>query len=93
MDMSTRFARSLGFYEEGRWSLDSPTTRGNLSEDEDVSAETLERAVTGGFKRAEKRVSMEDSGGHFSYLATEDDLLPTGDEDDSTKPPQPPADA
>lgn len=96
LDISTRFARSLGLYEEGRWSLDAPP-RTDLTEDELTSAaDTLVNAVA----RPGRRGSVEDSG-NFSYLANDDSHSlpsPPTDTDDADKDtdgavnaPQPPA--
>jgi hypothetical protein len=83
LDSSTRFARSLGFYEEGRWSLDTPSRSMVLDKEDTVDLDALERTVKA------KRFSIEESDGNFSYLADDFDF---DDGQDEVKPPQPPAD-
>jgi hypothetical protein len=119
LDLSTRFARSLGFFEEGRWSLEAPTLQHmhDLQEDNELGGhlhanhpsshmggdhsnshdptthtqdvvDVLMKQQQQQFQRSIRRGSIEDSGGHFSYLATaEDDYHPGA----ATPPPAPSA--
>lgn len=96
LDISTRFARSLGFFEEGRWSLDTPTLQhmhDHDGEDAFLQSQHNSNTALGGehhhpqsdnetaevidvlmskvtTNTGRRRGSIEDSGGHFSYLAT-----------------------
>lgn len=76
MDLSTRFARSLGFYDEARWSFDQPA-RNQHNLDHDFGEDgMLEALSSGGDARSPYSPygSNDDSGSHrLSYLANESD--------------------
>jgi hypothetical protein len=116
LDVSTRFARSLGFFEEGHWSLEAPTLQhvhdlqedselgghlhanhpsshmgGDQSNSQDVTQTPdvlTKQQQQPQFQRSIRRGSLEDPGGHFSYLATAEDDYHDGA---ATPPPAPPA--
>lgn len=118
LDVSTRFARSLGFFEEGHWSLEAPTLQHmhDLQEDSELGGhlhanhpsshmggdQSNSQNVTHTpdvltkqqqqqqpqFQQSIRRGSLEDPGGHFSYLATAEDDHHDGV---ATPPPAPSA--
>lgn len=65
IDHSTRFAKSLGFFEDAQWSLNSPAASANAIKDVEDAIQFEE------LSSQDKRQYLEDSG-RLSYLGDED---------------------
>lgn len=84
MDLSTRFARSLGFYDEARWSFDQPSHHRNAALgqhglDHDLGEDGMLEALSTDPRSPYSPYGFEDSGGHrLSYLANDSDDTMSG---------------
>jgi hypothetical protein len=77
VDVSTRFARSLGFFDDARWSFDQPARNASLGHnlDHDLGEDGMLEALSSDARSPYS--PYEDSGHRLSYLAYDSDD-PTG---------------